>query len=102
MDLRQDPLSVMMSDMKGKAASTQVVRRQVAAPMEPNRVFTVRDLNRQPQAVLNAARKAGGVPVRSRSGERFLVKRIRRSNPRCRTSNADVHSTRGSRKCTPA
>jgi len=80
----------MMSDMKGKAASTKVVRRQVAATMEPNRVFTVRDLNRQPQAVLNAARKAGGVHVRSRSGERFLVK----LDPEVKSTMSDVECRR--------
>lgn len=63
-----------MSDMKTKAAAKKSVRRRAVAPKAKQRVFTVRDLNRQPQAVLNAARKAGGVHVQSRNGERFLVK----------------------------
>ena len=64
----------MMSDMKTKTATKKTARRPAAKAAAPRRVFTVRDLNRQPQAVLNAARKAGGVHVQSRSGERFLVK----------------------------
>lgn len=67
-------MSAIMSDMKTKAAAKKSVRRRAAAPKAKRRVFTVRDLNRQPQAVLNAARKTGGVHVQSRSGERFLVK----------------------------
>jgi hypothetical protein len=64
----------MMTDMKTKAAAKKTVRRPAAKAAALRRVFTVRDLNRQPQAVLNAARKTGGVHVQSRSGERFLVK----------------------------
>ncbi len=67
-------MSAIMSDMKTKATAKKAARRPVAKVAAPRRVFTVRDLNRQPQTVLNAARKAGGVHVHSRSGERFLVK----------------------------
>ena len=71
----------MMSDMKPKAVAKKLARRP-AAKASPRRVFTVRDLNRQPQAVLNAAREAGGVHVQSRSGERFLMTPDPESEPR--------------------
>lgn len=67
-------MSVIMSDMKTKTSAKKTVMRRTAAPKAAGRTFTVRDLNRQPQAVLNAARKMGGVHVRSRSGERFIVR----------------------------
>lgn len=58
-----------MSDMKVKLASTKS-----AEPKAPVRdTFTVRDLNRQPQTVLSAARKLGRVHIQGRSGERFLI-----------------------------
>lgn len=72
----------MMSDMKTKAATKKTARRPAAKAAAPRRVFTVRDLNRQPQAVLNAARESGGVHVKSRSGERFLMTPAPESEPR--------------------
>ena len=35
--------------------------------------FTLRDMNRQPQAVLNAARRLGRIYIQGRSGERFVI-----------------------------
>ena len=63
-----------MSDMKTEPPLKKTVTRRTAASKPAGRTFTVRDLNREPQAVLNAARKMGGVHVRSRSGERFIVR----------------------------
>lgn len=65
-------MSVMMSDMKTKSVAKKSAKRAGAQPTI-RRTFTVRDMNRQPQAVLNAARKLGKVHVQSRSGERFSV-----------------------------
>lgn len=63
----------MMSDMKTKAASKKkrVRRRAAATPLRDT--FTVRDLNRQPQVVLSAARKLGRVTIRSRSDGAFVI-----------------------------
>lgn len=63
----------MMSDMKAKPV-VKNAKKSNPRPAGAPRDFTVRDLNRQPQAVLNAARASGGVHVRSRTGERFLLK----------------------------
>lgn len=80
----------MMSDMKTKTATKKNARRPAAKAAALRRVFTVRDLNRQPQAVLNAARKAGGVHVQSRSGERFLVT----PDPEVKSAISDVEYRR--------
>lgn len=64
-------MSVMMTDMKTKTVSKKSAKR---SPVPTRRTFTVRDLNRQPQAVLNAARQFGKVHVQSRTGERFELK----------------------------
>jgi hypothetical protein len=62
-------MSAIMSDVKTKSASGKST-----APRTPARdTFTVRDLNRQPQVVLSAARKLGRVHIQGRSGERFLI-----------------------------
>lgn len=80
----------MMSDMKTKTVAKKTARRPAAKVAAPRRVFTVRDLNRQPQAVLNAAREAGGVHVQSRSGERFLMK----LDPAAKSAVSDVEHRR--------
>lgn len=68
-------MSVMMSDMKTKTVSKKPTSKRAKPTSAANRrSFTVRELNRQPQAVLNAARRNGGVHVQSRTGERFLLK----------------------------
>lgn len=72
----------MMTDMKTKVVAKKTACRPAAKAAAPRRVFTVRDLNRQPQAVLNAAREAGGVHVQSRSGERFLMTPDPEAEPR--------------------
>lgn len=65
----------MMSDMKTKTISKKPTSKRAKPASAANRrSFTVRELNRQPQAVLNAARRNGGVHVQSRTGERFLLK----------------------------
>ncbi|MFN0077083.1 MAG: hypothetical protein ACKVY0_11470 [Prosthecobacter sp.] len=76
--------------MKAKAAAKKASRRPAAKVAAPRRVFTVRDLNRQPQAVLNAARKSGGVHVHSRSGERFILK----LDPAAKSAVSDVEHRR--------
>lgn len=65
-------MSVIMSDMKTKPAAKKAKKsnpRPAAAPRD----FTVRDLNRQPQAVLNAAQKLGRIVIRSRSAGNFIL-----------------------------
>jgi hypothetical protein len=88
--LPKKQMSVMVSDMKTKTTTKKASRRPAAKVAAPRRVFTVRDLNRQPQAVLNAARKAGGVHVHSRSGERFLMK----LDPAAKSAVSDVEHRR--------
>lgn len=57
-------LSVITSDMKPKAKGVSPVS------------FTVRDMNRNTQAVLEACRVHEQVVIRSRSGEKFKVKPV--------------------------
>lgn len=64
-------MSAMMSDMKTKAAAKKSAKRPVKAPVRDT--FTVREMNRRPQAVLTAARLLGSVTIRSRDGGDFLV-----------------------------
>ena len=65
-------MSVIMSDMKTKAelARKPARRRKPAAVQD---TFTVRDMNRRPQVVLNAARKLGRVMISSRGGGMFVL-----------------------------
>lgn len=65
-------MSDIMTDMKTKTAPKKKSVKRRAAPVVRD-TFTVRDLNRQPQVVLTAARKLGRVHVQGRSGERFLI-----------------------------
>jgi hypothetical protein len=69
-------MSVIMSDMKTKPTKQAPKTADPQTPPDSTirREFTVRDMNRQPQALLAAARKVGSVHVRSRTGERFLLK----------------------------
>lgn len=80
----------MVSDMKSKTTAKKASRRPATKVAAPRRVFTVRDLNRQPQAVLNEARKKGGVHVHSRTGERFLMT----SDPEVKSATSDVEYRR--------
>jgi hypothetical protein len=64
-------MSDIMADMKTKAAPKKSAKRR--APAAVRDTFTVRDMNRQPQAVLSAARKLGRVTIRSRNGGNFVV-----------------------------
>ena len=57
-------MSVIMSVMKAKA--------KASSPLS----FTVRDMNRNTQAVLEACRVHGQVLIRSRSGEKFKIERV--------------------------
>ncbi len=67
-------MSAIMSDMKTKAAAKKKSpSRRTAAPAATRAVFTVRDMNRQPQALLTAAKKLGRVTIRSRSGGNFVL-----------------------------
>jgi len=72
-----------MTDMKTKPAPKKKSVKRRAAPVVRD-TFTVRDLNRQPQVVLTAARKLGEVVVRSRSGEQFSVQLL--SAPKLRAA----------------
>ena len=84
-------MSVMMSDMKATVKTP--VRRAVKPVAEKREYFTVRDMNRQPRAVLDAARAAGGVYIRTRSGERFLL-RLDQEQPRTPESAVPGHLER--------
>ena len=55
----------MMSDMGAKPRSSEPV------------TFTVRDMNRNTQAVLEACRVHGQVTIRSRSGESFRIETVK-------------------------
>jgi hypothetical protein len=57
-------MSVIMSDMRPK--------EKRVAPVS----FTVRDMNRNTQAVLEACRVHGQVLIRSRSGENFKIEPV--------------------------
>lgn len=61
-------MSDILSDMKAGAKS-----KKASAKKEERRVFTVRDLNRQPQVVLKAARKLGSVIIQSRDTGSFTL-----------------------------
>jgi hypothetical protein len=62
-----------MADMKTKPAPKKSTRRRAPALAAVRGTFTVRDMNRQPQALLAAARKLGRVTIRSRSGGNFVL-----------------------------
>jgi hypothetical protein len=66
-------MSVNVSDMK--TPKKRQVRRK-ASPELPD-TFTVRDMNRNTQIVLSAARQHGHVTIRSRSGEQFRIEAVR-------------------------
>lgn len=65
-------MSVIMSDMKTKP-DVKKAKKSNPRPAAAPRDFTVRDLNRQPQVVLNAAQKLGRIVIRSRSAGNFIL-----------------------------
>lgn len=68
--LKSSAMSVIMSDMRAKPAAKKPAKRR-APPLRDT--FTVRELNREPQSVLTAARKLGRVTIRSRDGGNFVL-----------------------------
>ncbi len=64
-------MSVIMADVKPKTAAKKSAKRPAAEPVRDT--FTVRDMNRQPQVVLTAARTLGRVHIQSRTGERYSL-----------------------------
>jgi len=76
-----------MTDMKTKAAPKKKSVKRRPAPAVRD-TFTVRDLNRQPQAVLSAARKLGRVIIRSRDGGSFVMEP--EHQPTARLQSADA------------
>ena len=78
-------MSDIMTDMKTKAAPKKSAKRRPAPVRD---TFTVRDLNRQPQAVLTAARKLGRVTIRSRDGGSFVMEP--EHQPTARLQSADA------------
>jgi hypothetical protein len=64
-------MSGMMSDMKA-ATKIRSKPRKAGRNTHPE-VFTVRDMNRDTAAVLEACRQHGQVLIRHRSGERFAI-----------------------------
>ncbi|HBJ86710.1 MAG TPA: hypothetical protein DDZ88_23220 [Verrucomicrobiales bacterium] len=66
-------MSAIMSDMKTKAAAKKSVKHRAPAAAAVRDTFTVREMNRRPQAVLTAARLLGSVTIRSRDGGDFVV-----------------------------
>ncbi len=65
-------MSDIMTDMKTKTAPKKKAVKRRPSPVVRD-TFTVRDLNRQPQVVLTAARKLGRVTIRSRDGGAFKI-----------------------------
>ena len=65
-------MSDIMTDMKTKTAPKKKSVKRRAAPVVRD-TFTVRDLNRQPQVVLTAARKLGRITIRCRAGGNFVL-----------------------------
>lgn len=61
-----------MSDMKTKTAAKKSAKVRAQASLRST--FTVRDMNREPQALLTAAKKFGKITIRSRSGGNFVLK----------------------------
>lgn len=84
-------MSAIMSDMKAKAAVKKTTKRPPAAAVRST--FTVRDMNRQPQALLTAAKKYGQVTIRSRSGGNFVLK-PEDSTPNKRVQEAEAFMER--------
>ena len=74
--LNRHAMSVIMSDMKATARPAKpkkpAAKARRAVKVLP-KVFTVRDMNRNTQTVLRAARQHGRVMIRGRSGEQFKV-----------------------------
>jgi len=70
-ELQHETMSGIMSDMKTATKTTKTARRQTVKT-QPE-VFTVRDMNRDTAAVLEACRQHGQVLVRHRSGEQFAI-----------------------------
>lgn len=71
-------MSDMKSATKSKAVRKPAPKLSKAAPrakLLPT-VFTVRDLNRNSQTVLNATRQHGRVTIRSRTGEQFKIEAL--------------------------
>jgi len=64
----------MMSDMKTKTATKKSAKAPAPTAAAMRSTFTVRDMNREPQALLTAAKKFGQVTIRSRSGGNFVLK----------------------------
>jgi hypothetical protein len=64
-------MSDIMADMKTKPAAKKSAKRPVKVPVRDT--FTVREMNRRPQAVLTAARMLGSVTIRSRDGGDFVM-----------------------------
>lgn len=85
-------MSDIMADMKTKPASKKSAKRRTPTPGAVRGTFTVRDMNRQPQSLLTAARKLGRVIIRSRSGGNFVLtpeiptpnKRVQEAEAYCR------------------
>lgn len=64
----------MMSDMKSKTTTHKSAKASSPKAAATRSTFTVRDMNREPQALLTAAKKFGQVTIRSRSGGNFVLK----------------------------
>lgn len=86
-------MSAIMSDMKAKAAVKKSAKRRAPASGAAHNTFTVRDMNRQPQVLLTAAKKYGQVTIRSRSGGNFVLK-PEDSTPNKRVQEAEAYCQR--------
>lgn len=92
-------MSAIMSDMKTKTAAKKSVKRRAPAAAAVRGTFTVRDMNRQPQALLTAAQKLGRVTIRSRSGGNFvLTPELPSPNKRVQEAEAFVERQRAFRE----
>lgn len=76
-----------MTDMKTKPVPKKKSVKRRTAPVVRD-TFTVRDLNRQPQVVLTAARKLGRITIRSRDGGNFVLEPEHQPAVRLRSADA--------------
>ena len=92
-------MSAIMADMKTRTAVKKSASRHAPAPAAVRGTFTVRDMNRRPQALLTAAQKLGSVTIRSRSGGNFvLTPEVPAPNKRVREAEAFMERQRAFRE----
>lgn len=64
----------MMTDMKTTTPCAAKVATKTPPPRRPSATVSVRDLNRQPAAVLKMCDDAGEVSIRARNGRAYVLR----------------------------